>query len=162
MASTPHLQCGERGASPRRGSIILSTTPPMDRKEYLRIYQRKWIAARRKLFMHGRVCQRCGSSENMEIHHRDPGTKIEHRIWSWSIKRIIEELKKCDFLCRSCHWEETKKERKYLGQIHGTNTSYNAYKCRCQPCKTAHNMYCKKYKLGNTLRKRSSLAMSLQ
>jgi hypothetical protein len=52
-------------------------------------------------------CRRCGTGENLHLHHRDPASKtaevsalIDCRS-SWT--RIWEEVAKCDVLCATCH-----------------------------------------------------------
>lgn len=48
-------------------------------------------------------CKTCGSTENLQVDHLDSSRKTSHRIWSWSETRRIEELAKCQVLCKSCH-----------------------------------------------------------
>lgn len=52
-------------------------------------------------------CRRCGTREDLHLHHRDPSTKraevsalIDDRS-SWA--RIWAEVAKCDVLCAACH-----------------------------------------------------------
>lgn len=72
-------------------------------------HQNRWLKRRRENWIcHKGPCSMCGSSDNLEVDHIDPLTKISHRIWSWSEERRLQELKKCQVLCRSCHLEKTK------------------------------------------------------
>ena len=54
-------------------------------------------------------CKKCGEDKNylIEFHHRDPKEKefvIAHwRKKSWS--KFLNELQKCDTLCKNCHAE---------------------------------------------------------
>ena len=59
-------------------------------------YQREWYAARRvKGVAHlGGKCAQCGTTDDLEIDHIDPATKVSHRIFSWSWARIESELAK--------------------------------------------------------------------
>lgn len=77
-----------------------------------REYQRKWVAARRLQGLEylGGCCVKCGSTERLEVDHKDPTEKWSHRIWSYSWKRIYAELDKCRLLCRVCHEEKSKTE----------------------------------------------------
>jgi len=59
----------------------------------------------------GGRCYRCGAHYNgrngaiFQFHHRDPNIK-EHsisRLIGRSLKRLEEELEKCDLLCANCH-----------------------------------------------------------
>lgn len=82
------------------------------RRQYLRDYSRRWIAARRAAFFKGKRCCICGSRTRLELDHKDPGTKVSHSIWSWSEKRRHEELKKCQVLCHRCHQVKSAAENK--------------------------------------------------
>lgn len=66
-------------------------------------YQKNWIKARRESFFNGKVCFNCGSVDSLVLHHRNPEEKESHKIWSWSEKRRLAEIAKCDVLCESCH-----------------------------------------------------------
>jgi hypothetical protein len=65
-----------------------------------------WLELKSKL-----KCNRC--SENnivcLDFHHIDPTVKegnLSH-IWkSWSKQRVLDELKKCEVLCKNCHAKE--------------------------------------------------------
>ena len=54
-------------------------------------------------------CKKCGETHipSLEFHHRDPSTKvmaISAMVGNgYSKKRILEEIKKCDCLCPTCH-----------------------------------------------------------
>lgn len=76
---------------------------PYRDREAQRAYQRRWMAERRREFLAGKGCSFCTSTENLEIHHFDPGAKVHHAIWSWSKPRREAELAKCIVLCRACH-----------------------------------------------------------
>ena len=71
--------------------------------EKQREYMRRWIADRRAVWFEGKICDECGSAENLQLDHRDPKQKVSHRIWSWSDTRREAELAKCRPLCVSCH-----------------------------------------------------------
>lgn len=61
-------------------------------------------------------CQECGEDHPacLHFHHRDPSKKeiALSKIWisGWGMKRIQEEIDKCDVLCANCHaklhWSE--------------------------------------------------------
>jgi len=70
-----------------------------------RNYQRAWVASRRQtaLDARGNTCQRCGSQDRLEFHHRDPTDKVSHRIFSRRWEIIHQELSKCELLCNTCH-----------------------------------------------------------
>ena len=49
----------------------------MNRKEYIRNYQRKWMAKRRAEWLKNNgPCVQCNSWENLEVDHINPKTKI--------------------------------------------------------------------------------------
>jgi len=86
----------------------------------------------------GGKCIKCGSIENLEIDHIKPELKLIeiYALWEFNSnnKRYIDELKKCQILCRKCHRIKTSDEqRKPI--IHGTQSGYNIHKCKCELCK---------------------------
>jgi hypothetical protein len=82
-------------------------------------------------------CAKCGSSTDLEFHHRNKEEKETRiaQVWSRSEKIREKELAKCDLLCAECHRVETSKERGYGKRPHGTITSYTTYNCRCKDCR---------------------------
>lgn len=103
------------------------------RKDYLRNYNRRWMRARRLAFFGGKCCVMCGSSDNLELDHIDPETKITHRIWSWAEDKRLAEIAKCQILCKPCHRIKTASQRE--APRHGTSNMYSKHKCRCDLCK---------------------------
>lgn len=73
-------------------------------------FQIAWMKKRRDEWFAGKVCARCGSTENLVLDHRDPKLKVSHRIWSWCRERREAELAKCQALCRYCHRLKTAAE----------------------------------------------------
>jgi len=54
-------------------------------------------------------CKRCGAIDDLDFHHRDPITK-KFRISLYRGKnatwtQLIEEIAKCDLLCKECHYK---------------------------------------------------------
>lgn len=76
-------------------------------KEQQRRYQRKWMNRRRRRWLDENGPCPCGATVDLEVHHRDPGRKVSHRVWSWKRERREAELAKCTVLCAACHREET-------------------------------------------------------
>jgi 5-methylcytosine-specific restriction endonuclease McrA len=78
--------------------------------EKKRAYQLKWLKERRdKWLEENGPCKKCGSEENLHVHHKDPKTKVSHKVWSWAEERRLKELAKCEVLCCSCHgWTRRK------------------------------------------------------
>lgn len=85
--------------------------------------------------MGGRCCK-CGSTESLEIDHKDPEQKVSHRIFSWAVPRIEEELAKCQLLCKQCHIEKTNDDVHGGHNRHGTVYHYKKG-CRCDLCREA-------------------------
>ncbi len=73
-------------------------------------YQKKWLAGRRAEWFRGKKCADCNSTRDLELDHIDPEQKKDHRIWSWSRKRQLAELQKCQVLCHDCHSDKTAAE----------------------------------------------------
>jgi 5-methylcytosine-specific restriction endonuclease McrA len=103
-----------------------------------REYQRNWIAERRAAFFNGKVCVRCGSTEDLQLDHIDPAQKVTHNIWSWSQARRDAEIAKCQVLCKACHIVKTIEQMTQVQGItpyrHGTNKMYRRG-CKCGLCK---------------------------
>jgi hypothetical protein len=95
-------------------------------KRRLRVYHE-----RRQHYLAGRDCSRCGSSLDLQFHHRDPLEKVGNinSMLSWSRNTLEAEIAKCDVLCASCHQQHHRPE-----VTHGI-TGYNKRGCRCLLCK---------------------------
>jgi hypothetical protein len=106
---------------------------PMATVEAQREYQRRWVARRRATYFMDKVYADCGTGEDLQLDHRDPSKKVDHKIWSWSQERRAAELEKCQILCASCHWKKTLKSDRKRAE-HGSGQIYQLG-CRCQRCK---------------------------
>ena len=84
---------------------------PYANPEAQREYQRAWMAKRRREFLEGKSCAFCGSSDDLELHHFDPGAKTSHRLWSWSEEKRKAEIAKCMIVCRGCHTRHHAEQR---------------------------------------------------
>lgn len=108
--------------------------------ERQRAYQRRWLQKRREAWIEDNgPCAKCGSWDDPQVDHVDPGTKVSHNVWSWSKARREAELAKCQVLCSSCHFKKTGKENS-RPIPHGTDGAYTKRKCRCAACREAHRV----------------------
>lgn len=100
----------------------------------------------------GRRCQVCASEEALEFDHRQPETKSfvlsgRHLDGNWD--RILQELEKCDLLCKECHRDKTVANGETGGgqnkntapYRHGVMRTYQELRCRCSECKKARRDY---------------------
>lgn len=117
---------------------------PYRDKETHRLYQRNYLRRKRENFFQNAKCSKCDSKKHLELDHIDRTTKIDHRIWGWSAKRIQEEIKKCQILCHACHLQKSLTERGFAVKKHGWR--YNKG-CRCRICTNHHRIHANKYKL---------------
>lgn len=57
--------------------------------------------------LRGGACERCGSDDDLEWHHRDRADKLfgigSGRTHAVSRSAMVRELAKCDLLCHPCH-----------------------------------------------------------
>ena len=114
---------------------------PMASPEEQRQYQREWMRRRRLAWIATNgPCRECGSSDDLEVDHIDPSTKVAHKVWSWAREKREAELAKCQVLCRACHLAKTIAQFK-RPVPHGTHHGYSHHGCRCQPCRAAHAAY---------------------
>lgn len=88
----------------------------------------------------GNKCLRCGSSNNLQFHHRDPDSKEFEvsKARSVSAERLKTELEKCDLLCAECH-------RNVHAAKHGSWRKYQNG-CRCDECRLSHNLRLRDYR----------------
>lgn len=117
-------------------------------KEYFRRYyhQRK-LDYQKLLESH---CNKCGSTEDLQFDHIDPKTKsfTISKLMNYSKEKVLEELRKCQLLCKSCHLHKSQEEGSLSKKPHnkgkwkhGTTTSYMAKGCRCKVCKDFYSEY---------------------
>lgn len=105
-------------------------------------------------FIHrlGGECVRCGCSDSLEIDHVDWRTKSFTIAGLYGVNRlseVIEELKKCQLLCKSCHEEKTRNDLReqrtenphYPQAKHGTRTGWMKTGCRCEECDNARRVW---------------------
>jgi hypothetical protein len=83
---------------------------------------------RQQWFDNNGPCSLCGSSEKLELHHRNPTEKVSHNVWSWADARRLAELAKCDVVCWSCHHKVI-----HVAPITHGASGY-ARQCRCETC----------------------------
>lgn len=78
--------------------------------------RRKWFRERyhsrraEAIRLLGSKCVQCNSTDNLEIDHVDPGSKV-HKFTYYtylSHDKFIEEVGKCQLLCQKCHREKSK------------------------------------------------------
>lgn len=93
----------------------------------------------------GRVCVECGSTENLEIDHKDRSQKkfgVSKMMAPSRWPEVLEELRKCQPLCSKCHKKKSKQEMSVSGgQVkHGTLYQYGRG-CRCDECRMRQSEY---------------------
>ena len=85
-----------------------------EQRAYKKRYVRHLVEFAREI-AYNRGCAMCGAKENLTWHHRDPSLKLDKinnviRHYK-SCKKLMEELEKCQVLCRACHDEIHSQEK---------------------------------------------------
>lgn len=115
-----------------------------DHNEYMRQYLRNRYIERMNLAVQrlGNACAVCGRTDDLEIDHIDPLTKKfdpSHKT-QYALDKWLEEVDKCQLLCREHHEIKTAKENSAKtpwNKGKGKHPSHhNAYilKCSCDEC----------------------------
>lgn len=92
----------------RRKHYHANKNPYIARAQSTRIKRKEW----NKEFKKTLKCARCPERywACLQFHHKDPANKtstINAALGrGWSIKRILEEIAKCEVLCANCHAKE--------------------------------------------------------
>lgn len=123
--------------------------------EYMANYMTKRYHKRRSQAIEylGKKCNVCGVDTDLEIDHVNPEEKafdLGKALSGWSWSRIVEELNKCQLLCKSCHDAKTrregstrfgKRERWEHGTVAGRRRG-----CKCRQCLDARARYMVDYR----------------
>lgn len=117
---------------------------------------RKYINARYRRIMDriieylGGKCVRCGSVESLQVDHIDRTTKlfnVSTGIQNKSKKKLWEEVRKCQLLCKPCHSIKGIEVGDIKSAEHGSVGKYDKRRhgCRCEICTEGARRRYKKY-----------------
>lgn len=100
----PVLETGEHWFESSFLDQFMSRDKQRDAKRY-RFFRH--VTSAIKLFFGCKVCGYCKNANALEFHHRDPKTKTRGvaRLSHVGLKKLLEEISKCDVLCANCHAE---------------------------------------------------------
>ena len=111
--------------------------------------KRYYVKKREIISKLGGKCKKCGATKNLQIDHINPKDKqfSVTLLLSFSWKKVENEIKKCQLLCKKHHMEKTILEQgnKIAKGNHGTLSSYRY--CHCEICKIAMRDWTRKYRL---------------
>jgi hypothetical protein len=106
-------------------------------------YHREYYYKRRSKVIDflGGECVTCGSTEDLQIDHKDPNKKSFNisNNYTLSNQSIRKELEKCQLLCRTCHEKKTAEE--HTGFKHGTYYGWAKKGCSCAACEENRSEY---------------------
>ena len=110
--------------------------------------QKRYHLRRAEAFEYlGDCCVVCGTKDQLEIDHINPEKKEISlcKLWSIAKVRFLEELDKCQLLCKQHHLEKSRTEgslnKSWVTKprlVHGSVWTYKHHKCRCAICVAAH------------------------
>lgn len=106
-----------------------------------REYHRRYYKKRRKKIIEylGGACAVCGSTKELQVDHVDPAEKNFNISQRLTLDNILEELAKCQLLCRKHHQEKTARENE--GFTHGTSYAWMKKGCTCLVCTEAKHAH---------------------
>lgn len=133
------------GSDPRK-TVFDSQVPDVHKDYFMNRYHTKkarWIE------LLGGECVECGSIEELEFDHIDPTTKLFTITSGWALaeERVLEELQKCQLLCKEHHKLKSDLEQ---AVEHGSGLS-GKRNCKCDPCKVRKNEYMRAWKRSRKL-----------
>lgn len=120
--------------------------------EYMRNYMANRYHKKRKEIIDqlGGKCKECGSDKNLHLDHIDKSKKTMRMVdvHSANDKKIQNELKNIQLLCKDCHKAKTKKVWDFSvpKSRHGTYWMYRKHKCRCENCARAYKEKLKEWR----------------
>lgn len=88
----------------------------------------------------GGKCVVCGTTEDLEVHHKNPAAKELNVSGMWTRRPSVQaaELAKCELRCAKHH-------REAHASGCGTAARYRRG-CRCEDCRTAYSTYRRGYR----------------
>lgn len=120
------------------------------RDEYNREYLNARYAEQKRIMLDylGGVCVVCGTTDDLEMDHRDWAKKTRNvgRLWPWKrYGEMYAELDKCQLLCSDHHLQKTKadfmEQHALKGYVHGTIYAWMKRRCDCAECYAAKRQW---------------------
>lgn len=104
-------------------------------------YHREYYKKRRQAIIDylGGRCVVCGTTQDLQVDHKDPSDKSFNISKKMSVKNNKAELDKCQLLCATHHYEKTSEENS--GYTHGTIYGWMRMKCDCSECYEAKKIW---------------------
>jgi hypothetical protein len=137
-----------------------------DDKEYYNAYLAQYMLKRyherraEAMRLLGGKCVMCGTIEKLEFDHIDASQKNFEvsKLWAISYERFLEEIKKCQLLCKEHHIHKSRKEAEARRPWrHGTFYAIRNKKCKCSVCREFKQAY---YVIRNQQRRKNRQSQS--
>lgn len=125
----------------------------VDRRERHRRYQLERYYQKKAWMVEylGGKCSVCGSCDRLEIDHIDRTRKKYTLTGIYDRTNVVlEELKKCQLLCRSCHQTKTIHEGGHRDRSQHTMNNGNG-RCKCNECREINRDYMRRYRTRKRL-----------
>ena len=102
------------------------------------VVERERRLAEARAFLGG-VCVSCRRADDLQFDHIDPTTKlfgVSKAGATVALDRFWAEVRKCQLLCKTCHYDKTSADLISSGKAfkHGTRSMYDKHGCRCADC----------------------------
>lgn len=112
----------------------------------------------------GGECQKCGATNSLEFDHTKRDRTSYKQLVSYLLAcnwdKVVQELNRCQLLCKSCHIKKSTYERHGDVSIKHSASSYRYGRCRCEICTYANSVYKSEWCKARTIKRQNARGVS--